>query len=229
MPFMNRRVVALVPAGGRGDRFGAERAKQFVEVAGRPLLAWTAERLLAAGVDEIVVALPAGSRLPDDAVFAHAVRTVVGGASRQESVACCLAAVAGAPEDLVLVHDGARAAVHPDDVRRVIATAAEGPGAVLGRLSSDTLKRVAGGEIRDTVDRRELFRAETPQAFRYEVLARAMALAERDGFEGTDESSLVERLGSERILAVEARHANPKLTEPADLAVVAALLREGVK
>jgi len=218
-----------MPAGGRGDRFGGGRAKQFVEVAGRPLLAWTAERLFASGVEEIVIALPEGSLLPEDAVFARAVRTVVGGASRQESVARCLAAVAAAPEDLVLVHDGARPAVHPDDVRRLIETAVDGPGAVLGRLSSDTLKRVAGGEIRDTVDRRELFRAETPQAFRYEVLVRAMALAERDGFEGTDESSLVERLGSERIVAVEARHANPKLTEPADLAVVGALLREGVK
>src|SRR5436190_8657662 len=229
MPFMNHRVVALMPAGGRGDRFGGDRAKQFLEVEGRPLLAWTAERLFAAGVDEMVIALPQGSRPPDDAVFARAARVVVGGASRQESVARCLAVVVAAPDDLVLVHDGARAAVHPDDVRRVIETAADGPGAVLGRLSSDTLKRVAGGEIRDTVDRRELFRAETPQAFRYEVLVRAVALAERDGFEGTDESSLVERLGSERILAIEALHANPKLTEPADLAVIAALLREGVE
>jgi len=76
-----------MPAGGRGDRFGGDRAKQFVEVAGRPLLAWTAERLFAAGVEEIVIALPEGSRLPEDAVFARRVRAVVGGASRQESVA----------------------------------------------------------------------------------------------------------------------------------------------
>jgi 2-C-methyl-D-erythritol 4-phosphate cytidylyltransferase len=226
---MKHRVVALMPAGGRGQRFGGGQAKQFLEVEGRPLLAWTASRLLAGGVEEIVIALPEGSRLPDDSILGGAVRAVVGGASRQESVARCLAAVRAAPEDLVLVHDGARAAVHPEDVRRVIAAVAEGPGAVLGRRSSDTLKRVAGGEIRDTVDRRELFRAETPQGFRYEVLSRAMALAVRDGFAGTDESSLVERLGSERVLAIEALHANPKLTEPADLAVIAALLREGVK
>jgi 2-C-methyl-D-erythritol 4-phosphate cytidylyltransferase len=82
--------------------------------------------------------------------------------------------------------------------------------------------------IMETVDRQDLFRAETPQVFRHAVFARAVVRARADAFVGTDESSLVERLAGERVLAVEARHPNPKLTEPADLAVIAALLREEV-
>lgn len=227
MEARTRRVVALLPAGGRGLRFGAAEAKQFVRIEGRPVVAWAVARLRAAGVDEIVLAVPAGAALPPDEALAGT-RVVEGGDTRQQSVARCLAAARPGDDDLVLVHDAARAAVHPEDVRRVVAAAAGGGGAVLGRPSSDTVKRVVGGEIRDTLDRRELFRAETPQVFRGAVFARAVARAERDGFEGTDESSLVERLGSERILAVAALHPNPKLTEPADLPFVAALLRETV-
>lgn len=219
------RVIALVPAGGSGERFGGGVAKQFLPVAGRSLLAWTLSRLIAAGLEEIVVALPPGSTLPEDASFAGAVRAVPGGATRQDSVANCVAGAPGAPGDLLLVHDGARAAVDPEDVRATIAAALAAGGAVLGRPVSDTVKRISDGLVVATVERSELFRAETPQVFRRSLFEQALELARRERFVGTDEAALVERLPGATVRAVLARHPNPKLTEPADLPVVEALLR----
>jgi 2-C-methyl-D-erythritol 4-phosphate cytidylyltransferase len=218
-------VHALVPAGGRGERFGGERPKLLWVVAGRPILAWTLERLSgrvasvtfavpAELLEEAAAAIPAGER----------VRWVAGGATRQESVAACLAACAAAPEDWVLVHDGARPALHPDDLAACVAGAAAADGAVLGRPLADTLKLVAGGVVQGTVDRSFLFRAETPQLFSRELLERAVVAARETGFVGTDEASLVERLPGVRIAAVAARHPNPKLTTRADLPVIEALL-----
>ncbi len=223
----SRTIIGLVPAAGRGDRFGGALPKQLLPVGGRPLLAWTLERLLAAGVERLTVALPAGllDPLPAGLPSGENLVYVAGGSSRQESVARCLEASPGPPGGLVLVHDGARAAVAAADVRATIAAAAATGAAVLGRPLEDTLKRVAGGRLVATVDRRDLFRAETPQVFRRDLLERALALARADGFAGTDEASLVERLGDVPIAAVAAAHPNPKLTLPADLPLLAALLR----
>jgi 2-C-methyl-D-erythritol 4-phosphate cytidylyltransferase len=222
------RFHAVVPAAGRGERFGGSAPKQFLAIAGRPILAWTIDRLRAAGATSIVVALPEESL--DDAsrwLAAEDLRLVAGGATRQASVAAALAASPALAGDLVAVHDGARAAVTPADVRAVVAAAAAAPaggGAVLGRVVVDTIKELAAGRIGGTIDRARLFRAETPQVFRREVLERALARAERDRFVGTDESSLVERLGDVEITAVEACSPNPKLTVREDLEAMARLL-----
>jgi 2-C-methyl-D-erythritol 4-phosphate cytidylyltransferase len=218
---------ALVPAAGRGERFGGDIRKQLVEVEGRPVLAWAIERLLAAGAASVSVALPA-------ALVAGAARNVLadgriiwiaGGETRQASVAACLSACPAGEREVVLVHDGARPLVHPQDVARCLAALADHDGAVLGRAVSDTLKLATGGEIQGTVDRAYLFRAETPQAFPRAILVRALERARVETFAGTDEASLVERLPGVRLAAVEAEHPNPKLTTRADLELVAALLR----
>lgn len=225
---MSAHVAALVPAAGSGSRFGGGVAKQFLDIGGRPLLAWTIERLLRAGVDQLTAALPAGEvERAREMGLDDRVRIVAGGNTRQESVARCLEASSGGESDLVLVHDGARPAVDPADVRAVIAAAAAADGAVLGRSLGDTLKRVRSSMVVGTVSREGLFRAETPQIFRRGVLARALQAARRDVFEGTDESALVERLEGVRIVAVEAAAPNPKLTTRADLALVRALLVGG--
>ncbi len=219
------RTIALVPAAGRGERFGGDLPKQFLPIAGRPMLAWTLERLLTAGVNHIVVALPA-DRLAGDltVIDSNRVEWIAGGATRQETVARCLAAAPGGEDDLILVHDGARPAVAVDDVAATLEAARQADGAVLGRPLADTLKRLEGDRIETTLDRHGLFRAETPQVFRRAVFARALAAAERDHFVGTDESSLVERLPGARIIAVAAHHPNPKLTEPADRGLLERLL-----
>ena len=223
---MRPRLLALVPAAGGGRRFGGAVPKQLLPVAGRPLILWTVERLLAVGVDALAVALPAAAlAAPElEALAGPQVKRLAGGATRQESVARCLAALPGRPEDLLLIHDGARPAVHPEDVAAVVAATRGADGAVLGRSLTDTLKQVAEGEVVSTLEREGCFRAETPQVFRREVLERALAAAAAAGFLGTDESSLVERLAGVRIRAVAARRPNPKLTAPGDLAIIETLL-----
>jgi 2-C-methyl-D-erythritol 4-phosphate cytidylyltransferase len=219
------RAIALVPAAGRGERFGGDLPKQFLPIAGRPMLAWTLERLLAAGVERVIVGLPPDRLAGDLAVIdSSRVEWIAGGATRQETVARCLAAGAGDDDDLIVVHDGARPAVALDDIAATLEAARHADGAVLGRQLADTLKRLEGERIETTVDRHGLFRAETPQIFRRAIFARALAAAARDRFEGTDESSLVERLPGARIIAVVAQHPNPKLTEPADRGLLERLL-----
>ncbi len=222
-------VHALVPAAGRGERFGGAVAKQFVTVAGRPLLAWALDRLLAAGVVSVVVALPEEEleRVRLEMTRDPRVRFVVGGVTRQASVAAALEASPAAPDELIAVHDGARAAVDLIDLERTFAAAALSGGAVLGRPMTDTVKRVDDGRIVGTLDRRALFVAETPQVFRRSVLESAIAAARRDRFVGTDEASLVERLGgdvSAGITAVVAERPNPKLTYESDLSLFEHLL-----
>lgn len=220
-----RRVHALVPAAGRGRRFGDGRPKQLFEVLGRPVLAWALDGLLREGCS-VTVALPADLLAAAAASLGAlpGVAWVVGGTSRQQSVAAALAACPAAAEDWILVHDGARPALHPEDLAACLAAAESADGAVLGRPVADTLKLVEGGLVQGTVDRSFLFRAETPQVFRRHLLERALDAALAEAFVGTDEASLVERLPGVRIAAVAARHPNPKLTTPADLPLIEALV-----
>lgn len=223
-------VVALVPAAGRGTRFGGEGSKLSAMVAGATLLDWSLRRLGAAGCSRFVVAVPEGERvLTASLADREDVVLVTGGVSRRDSVRNCLESSGIDPDEPVLVHDAARAAVHPDDVRRVIeAVAAPGPArveaAVLGRPVADTLKRVAARRIVETVDRRGLWRAETPQVFLRRVLDAGFEAA---GEEATDEAMTVEALGTVGIRMIEATRPNPKVTWPGDLEVVAALLASG--
>ena len=222
-------VHALVPAAGGGARFGGDRPKQFRDLAGRPMLCWTIERLIAGGVDSVTVALPAEVAANPPAWLAELrrVNLVAGGGTRQASVVLALASLAAPSAELILVHDGARPALAGEDLRAV-AAAASAPGvdgAVLGRPLTDTLKRIDGDRIVTTVERAQFFRAETPQVFRRQTLERAFESAAAARFVGTDESSVVERLPGARVVAVEARHENPKVTTPADVARVEALLQ----
>jgi 2-C-methyl-D-erythritol 4-phosphate cytidylyltransferase len=224
----DRQLIAAVPAAGIGSRFGGELPKQFLEIAGRPLLAWTLDRLLACEIEVLVVAI-------EDRLLSHVkkirpedsrVHWIAGGKSRQESVENCLKRYPGSPHDMILVHDGARPAVARADVRATLAAALESDGAVLGRQVADTIKQVERGKIISTVDRTKLFRAETPQAFRRDLLERAIENSRQKGVVGTDEASIVELLPGVQISAVEATQPNPKLTEPADFAHIEWLLAQ---
>lgn len=226
-------VHALVPAAGRGRRFGGDRPKQFSLLLDRPVLAWTVELLASVPiVDRVVVATPAGNVRETQQMLMEEVATrpgvaltaVAGGRRRQDSVASALAATTAAPSDWVAVHDGARPCLSATDLEAVVRAAAEGgrAGAVLGRPVSDTLKTVTEGRLGATVDRATLFRAETPQVFRAAELAAALDRAAEQEVEVSDESSLFEP-GS--VVAVVASRPNPKLTDPSDRATIEALLR----
>ena len=227
------RCCAIVPAAGGGRRFGGERPKQFLPLLGRPLLAWTVERLLAAPeVERLVVATPPGRARETREMLLREVRVghgveiaaVEGGRRRQDSVRAALGAAEGAPSDWIAVHDGARPCLAAADLAAVLRSAAgsDGKGAVLGRPLSDTLKAAEAGRLGETVERSGLFRAETPQVFRAGDLGEALERAERESVEVSDESSL---FAPGSVAAVGASHPNPKLTAPSDLPLIEALLR----
>jgi 2-C-methyl-D-erythritol 4-phosphate cytidylyltransferase len=227
------RLFAVVPAAGRGERFGGACPKQYVKVLGRPVLGWSLRALLAEpAIRAIVVALAAGDRrfAKIDAAADPRVRTCPGGARRELSVASALDALAGEArdEDWVLVHDAARPCLHPADLRKLVSALRGDPlGGLLALPVGDTLKAAGrDGRSERTVPREGLWRALTPQMFRYGVLRRALRLSIDRERVVTDEASAVEALGL-RPRLVTGRTDNIKITLPGDRALAAAILGAG--
>lgn len=223
------RAAVAIPAAGSGERMGGTR-KQFLDLAGEPILLRTLRPFLRHGaVDAIVVALPPTVvESPPDWLAAEAPRltVVAGGASRTASVR---AAAEATPDDveIVLVHDAVRPLVSGAIIDRCIARAAEGVGAVAAWPVADTIKEVDGDRrIVDTPDRSRLWAAQTPQAFPRGLLLDACRRAEEEGVSATDDAALVERYGGTTAV-VEGAPFNMKITHPEDLVVAEALLTGG--
>lgn len=219
-----------MPAAGSGRRFGGEVPKQYLAAAGKPLVAHALEALLAhPAIDGAVVALAADDPHWPGWTSLHGkpVIACVGGLERADSVLAALRALpASVPEDaLLLVHDAARPNLRADDIDKLIdAATACADGAVLAAPVRDTLKRAGeSARIAATEPRERLWRALTPQAFRRDLLLRALEAAQVAGVAVTDEAMAVERLGLHPAL-VEGREDNLKVTTPADLALVEFLL-----
>ena len=229
----NPKTAAIILAGGTGERFGREGGKQLVEVAGKPILTWSAEAFDAVGdVGLIVLVCPEDrqeeylKRAVDPFPFATPVVVAPAGKIRQESAFSGLEAV---PDDFefVVLHDGARPLITPELILHTINTVKgtlDADGAVVAPPAVDTLKVVEDGVIAGTPDRRVFWNAQTPQVFRAGIYRRAHISALNDGFVGTDDSSLIERLGG-RVLVVEGKRDNIKLTVPEDLALLASAIR----
>jgi 2-C-methyl-D-erythritol 4-phosphate cytidylyltransferase len=192
---------ALIPAAGRGQRMGLDIEKQFLPLGGKPLLAHTLGRFeVTPDIDRIVVIVPRGRETfcRREIVEAERLRKVThivaGDDTRQLSVRAgfhCL----DHDVDIVVIHDGARPFVTPELIQTAIHAALQDGSAVAAVPESDTLKRVSGkGTVLETVDRRTLWRAQTPQAFRRPILQQALAYAGRYNLDTTDEASLVEAL-----------------------------------
>jgi 2-C-methyl-D-erythritol 4-phosphate cytidylyltransferase len=221
---------AIVVAAGRGVRFG--RPKQMLDVAGHPLVSWALSAFgEMAELEDLVLATEAENvEALRGLAAAYAprltTRVVEGGATRQASVANALAAV---PErcTAVFVHDGARPLVRESDVRAGMAAVRPGRGAVLAAPVVDTIKVVPLGtrSVARTLDRAELWAAQTPQFALLSDLRRAHAEAERDGVDATDDVALLERIGLE-VVVVPVSGENLKVTVASDLDIVEAILRE---
>ena len=199
--------------------------KQLLELLGKPVAAWSLETIASVpAVTQIVVACEPDERSSFERLGARVgggkvQRVVSGGARRQDSVFAALRALAS-PADVVLVHDGARPFVSKEVLINVIEQAREHGGAIAAVPVKDTIKQVSdNGTVHKTIPRIRLWAAQTPQAFTYELLFRAHASAEADGFMGTDDAELVERLGGATIAIVESSYENLKITTPEDLIV----------
>lgn len=221
---------AVVPAAGRGERFGGRVPKQYERILGRPVLSWTLAALLAErSIRRVVVALAAGDRRFGRLGEASDARVEAcsGGAQRSLSVANALEALAGAArdEDWVLVHDAARPCLQPEDLRALIdGVGLDAVGGLLAVPVGETLK-LAGpdGRVERTVQRDGLWRAMTPQMFRYGLLKRALALCNDRGRNVTDEAAAIEAMGL-RPRLVGGRGDNIKITHPEDRGLAAAIL-----
>lgn len=200
---------------------GGDTPKQFLSLEGVPIFIHTLRKFTASDViDEIFLGLRGddmdrANRDIDREHFPKPVRVVSGGASRQETVARALAGLSPQTE-IVVVHDAVRPFIELETIRRVVETARTDGAAILGIPSVDTVKQVERQTILGTIPRERIVLAQTPQAFRYSLLKEAFARAAADGFNGTDESSLVERMG-QTVVVLMGSDRNIKITKPSDL------------
>ena len=237
------KVAVILPAAGLGTRMGkgtAEKTgtsrKQFMLLEGSPILMHTVRKFAALPrVSEIVVAVRAEDLEWVGGMLARGfpgspVRAVEGGNSRQQSVGNALNTL-DPTTDLVAVHDAVRPFIDPDTIEKVLDEAAETGAAIVGVPAVDTVKQVIRGtshvRIRSTLPREKLVMAQTPQVFRYELLKRAYEMARADGFVGTDEASLVERLDVE-VSVVMGSDRNIKITKPGDMDLAHLFYREEI-
>ena len=234
MPDIDRNVIGvIIPAAGSGSRMGTDVPKQFLALGGIPILVRTVGRFLAfSDIRCIVIVLPADHLTAAEQLLQNhfpfdqyqRLLFVAGGKTRQESV---LAGLNGLPPEtgIVLVHDGARPFVSGRSIEQCLREAARCGAAIVAIPVRDTIKRVsAAGEILGTVDRSELWQAQTPQAAATDLLRRAYEYARSDGFEGTDEASLLEHAGIP-VRVIVGSEENLKITRPDDLQLAATINR----
>ena len=218
------KAAAVLPAGGTGVRMGGGGPKQYLELAGQPVLARSIRPFLEhPEVEWVVVALPAEDVAAPPVALPDEVRVVAGGAERGDSVRNALAVVPDTA-DIVLIHDAARPLLPAAVVDRVLGAVGPSTGAIAAIPVADTLKRVDGdGAIRETVDRAGLWRAQTPQAFPRSMVVDAYRRAAEEGHAATDDAALVERYGG-RVVVVDGDTRNVKITRPEDLRLAEVLL-----
>ena len=223
--------VAIIAAAGQGARMRGTRAKQFLELAGTPIIFHTLKPFEECdAIQEIILVLPAGEAtdflaLANKYALRKLAKVVPGGTTRAESVFRGLQATRYATTEIVAVHDGVRPFVTVAEISEVVEAAKLNGAAILVAPVTDTVKRVREGVIAATLDRGELRNALTPQCFHHSLLRRAYEQIDLLDPQLTDDSLLVERLG-EKVVIVEGSARNIKITRPQDLVIAEALLKE---
>jgi 2-C-methyl-D-erythritol 4-phosphate cytidylyltransferase len=222
--------IAIIAAAGTGTRMASERPKQFLQLAGIPIIIHTLKPFEQCdSIHEIIVVLPADASAEFlDAASKHGLRKVAkvvpGGITRAESVKRGLLAIRGATAEIVAVHDGVRPFVTQEDINNTVHAAEKHEAAILVSRATDTIKQVQDDCVVRTLERSELRHALTPQCFRYELLRRAYDRVDVTDPALTDDSLLVEQLGM-KVAIVEGSSRNIKITTKEDLKVAEALMK----
>ena len=216
------KVKALIAAGGRGERIGGILPKQFVEIKKKPVLAYTVEKFEKCElIDEIILVVPedymsfCSYNIVDVGDFKKVKRILSGGKERQDSVYKGLLALPK-DTDIVIIHDGVRPFISTEKIGKSIEMCKKEKAIILALPVNDTVKKVEEEYVVTTLDREKLWIAQTPQTFEYKLILEAYKKAIEDGFTGTDDSSLVERLGF-KVRVLEGESQNIKITTPEDL------------
>jgi 2-C-methyl-D-erythritol 4-phosphate cytidylyltransferase len=225
------KVIALIPAAGIGKRMQAGINKQYLQIGGMPIVGRTIALFQDAPcVDEIYVITPeqeipyCRTEIVERYNFTKVKAIVPGGKERQNSVLNGLRALDGTDENaVILIHDGVRPFINLHILEHAVATAQKYDGALVAVPVKDTIKVVEAGIVRDTPARESIWQAQTPQAFRYGIIRAAHEMADAEGFLGTDDASLVERMGND-VHIVLGDYRNIKITTPEDLVLAEAFL-----
>lgn len=224
-------VYAVIVAAGKGVRMNRTTSKQYLELVGVPLLSITLKAFDKCSlIDKIILVVPSGDigfcmeKIINPSGIQKTVIPVAGGLKRQDSVYNGLLSV-DEKKSTVVIHDGVRPFVSPSSIEECIREAVLHGACILGLPASDTLKLADGsGYIEKTLERDSVWLAQTPQAFDYSLIKKAHDIARKEGFRGTDDASLVERLG-EKVRIIRGSINNIKITTPEDLAIARVILQ----
>ena len=223
--------IAIIAAAGTGSRMASDLPKQFLQLAGTPIIFHTLKPFeLCDSIQEVIVVLPPEASA---AFLAQAgrhglrklTRVLPGGATRADSVKRGLMSIRSATAEIVAVHDGVRPFVTVEEIEETVETARRDGAAILATPVTDTIKVVDGETVVETLARQHLRQALTPQCFRYDLLRQAYDTADVNDPSLTDESALVERLGH-KVTIVEGSPRNIKITTPRDLLIAETFLNE---
>lgn len=223
---MNYQVI--IPAAGSGKRMGAGFNKLFIPIKERPIISYTLDFFHNDDncINIILVIDPKDEDQFQEIINTESYEKIIfayGGKERQHSVYNGLQKAK--KEGIILVHDGARPFIKKETVEQLVQTAYQYGGAIAAVPVKDTIKKAYSFEVVETIDRTSLWQTQTPQAFRFSILEEAHEKAKQDGFLGTDESSLVERLGYP-VKIVQSDYDNIKLTTPEDIYFAHAILEK---
>lgn len=235
----NMKAAVIITAGGLGKRFGEKGdnllPKQFIPLSTKPIIAHSIETFESSDfIKEIILVVPENwikytkAQIVDKFDIKKVLKVIAGGTERQDSVRKGLSSLSTNP-DIVAVHDGVRPFITVDIIDQVITEAANSGGAIAAIPATDTIKQSSTEQIIEkTVARNKIWFAQTPQAFKYKILMHAFEKASEDGYLGTDEAELVERIGKEVKLVLGSKN-NIKITTPEDLKLGELILDSGMK
>ncbi len=229
------KTAAIITAGGEGKRFGVQGVpKQFAPLCGKPLISYSIEIFERSGlISEIIIVVPQGwieytqNEIVSSFNFSKVSKIIAGGEQRQKSVEKGFCSVSPGTE-IVVIQDGVRPFVTQKLIEEVVAETIKSGAAIAAVPSTDTIKLSTSNQsVESTLPRESIWFAQTPQAFKFEILSEAIEKASQDSFLGTDEALLVERLGKD-VKLVKSSEYNMKITTPEDMEIAEFIINSGI-